>query len=406
MAAYHGLRWVGVELEEKFVRLGRENISLHTLRLQNLGAPLPVLIQGDSRRFAEIIRDHIVGVVSSPPFGGQQTGGGIAAALSGQSDYPIAEGNGCSRTVHGTGHGYQDQGSAPGQIASLVEGNLDGVLSSPPYNLPMSQEHNGRRGGERGTQQAEPGEFARYGDSDGQIEGLSDGSLAAVLTSPPYADSIRGDNSEQETREHSLAKRNDPAAGGCLGASQRHAGYGCDPANIGNLSEGRIDGGVTSPPFADCLNDHDDKFTPAKASDNYQRSYGETPGQVGREAGETYWQAMAEVYRSMLAALRPGGVCAIVVKDYVKARRRVRLCDDTLRLLTALGATPICRARAHLVEETTTPTLFGPPAVVRKERKSFFRRLYESDLPADSECRIDWEEVIFVQKVRKTGGES
>lgn len=41
---------------------------------------------------------------------------------------------------------------------------------------------------------------------------------------------------------------------------------------------------------------------------------------------------------------------------------------------------------------------FGGEAVTRKERKSFFRRLYESKLPPDSDCRLDWEEVIFVRK--------
>jgi hypothetical protein len=64
-----GLSWLGVELEEKFVRLGNQNIALWNSRY---AGKLPMwgtaqLLQGDSRNLAEIVRGAS-GVISSPPF--------------------------------------------------------------------------------------------------------------------------------------------------------------------------------------------------------------------------------------------------------------------------------------------------------------------------------------------------
>jgi hypothetical protein len=68
VAAYKGLRWVGVELEERFVSLGRANIALHRASWEALGATVPVTICGDSRNFAELVAG-CGAVVTSPPWG-------------------------------------------------------------------------------------------------------------------------------------------------------------------------------------------------------------------------------------------------------------------------------------------------------------------------------------------------
>lgn len=89
---------------------------------------------------------------------------------------------------------------------------------------------------------------------------------------------------------------------------------------------------------------------------------------------------------------------AIVVKDFVKDRKRQRLCDDTLKLLKHIGFKPLERARAMLVQEWVAPDLFTGTSITRKTRKSFFRRHLEKDLKPKSPRRIDWEEVLFVRK--------
>jgi hypothetical protein len=127
------------------------------------------------------------------------------------------------------------------------------------------------------------------------------------------------------------------------------------------------------------------------------KSYGESEGQIGREAGETYWQAMRKVYTSMFQCIRPGGYAAIVVKDYVRNWKRVPLCDDTMRLLEFIGFEPVERIHAMLVDQLPHHTdMFTGEAAdkTKKERKSFFRRLQEQrGAPS-----IDYEQVLFVRK--------
>ena len=106
---------------------------------------------------------------------------------------------------------------------------------------------------------------------------------------------------------------------------------------------------------------------------------------------------MSKVYASVHAALRPGGILCCVIKDYVRAGQRVPLCDQTLALLRHVGFTPVERVHAMLVKETRTPGLFSE-VIKTVARKSFFRRLFEAKLPPDSDCRIDWEVVLFVRK--------
>ncbi len=119
VAAYRGLQWVGVELEAEFVRLGRENIALHDYRLKQIGSPLPVLLQGDSRRFDEIV-GQVHAVCCSPPYA--------------TSDQNYAAGwkyIDPSKSVHNR---YSKQreasyGHTSGQIAGLSEGSVEAVVN-------------------------------------------------------------------------------------------------------------------------------------------------------------------------------------------------------------------------------------------------------------------------------------
>jgi len=88
---------------------------------------------------------------------------------------------------------------------------------------------------------------------------------------------------------------------------------------------------------------------------------------------------MAQVYAELYRVLRPGGVAAVVVKDFVRNRQRVPLCDRTAQLLEAVGFTVIERTHAMLVKDTPVGVdmFSGEHVTKRTERKSFFRRLSE-----------------------------
>jgi len=340
IAAYHGLAWIGVELEPKFVALGQANIDLHAGKLAQLGAPIPVILQGDSRNFAEIVQGA-AGICTSPPYSGmapEKSGPGIN--IDKQWETYRASGGGMSLEKFRAqqerhSHGY---GSADGQIGSLPAGDLAGVLTSPPYaetEVTLAQ-RDGNFGDLENMKKHRKGRDEmgrRYSKADGQIGNLKSGDLQGICTSPPFEK--------------------------------------CMASGVGMEANGRQ---VTS--------ERKEKVV----------GFGVSEGQIGADAGDSYWQAMAQVYGQCLLALKPGGVMAVVIKSFVKAGKIVPLPDQTWQLLLHLGFLPLERVRAMLVKERETAGLFGQ-VKTKKERKSFFRRLAEKKgSPA-----IDFEEVLFVQ---------
>lgn len=123
-----GLHWRGVELEPRFVDLGNQNIALWNGRyaphFQRWGTA--VLVQGDSRRFAEIV-GGLGGVVSSPPYASGEKGhpslGSVNKDGWGVDGRDIA----ARRGVNGR------YGDSCGNIANMPTGDLDAAISSPPY---------------------------------------------------------------------------------------------------------------------------------------------------------------------------------------------------------------------------------------------------------------------------------
>jgi hypothetical protein len=477
-AGYHGLNWVGVELEEKFVTLGNANLVKHGPKWLALGeASRVVLLQGDSRRFAEIVSD-LDGIACSPPF---------LDARSGTTNSRPAEGE-TKRRNHTTqaGAGY---GTSEANIDHLPPGDLDGIVSSPPYAGLGGGGADSRPDRLEGSAASVKINRDSYGIAAGQIGRAATGKVDAILTSPPYADTNVATKDKRTAEERVEQIRRAVERGDEVGdefkrilakginpnSNLKIAGYGRTAGQIGAMKAVPLDGVVTSPPFsvdqpcasqtrakkdyhaftrgngtkrdqtmvtpgniqAASVGDLDAVVTsppwedqesamnagkfkdPAKFAQAMtnrdgkdgrngtsqrsraaqfdratQTSYGESDGQLGNVTGETYWEAMSIVYAQCLLALKPGGVMAVVVKDYVKGGQRVPLCDQTLRLLLHLGFEPVCRIHAMLVKEHHHNTLFEGRQTTRTERKSFFRRLAEKK----GSPRIDWEEVLVVRK--------
>ena len=125
VAAYHGLAWVGVELEGKFVTLGNENIDLHRQKLEALGSPIPRLLQGDSRNFAEIVKGA-AGICTSPPWADSLSSGELtweqAVQIAEKQNKTWRQGrdtagieNQARNLMRKTGHNY---GSTEGQLGA------------------------------------------------------------------------------------------------------------------------------------------------------------------------------------------------------------------------------------------------------------------------------------------------
>jgi len=129
IASYNGIPWIGVELEPRFVELANRNFALHASGWQVLGAPMPLMLQGDSRQFAELVQQCDT-IVTSPPFCGSV--GSSDRQLEVGKLLIIHGGDGKGGTLRSPARagGY---GKSAGQIGALKPGNLNAIVTSPPY---------------------------------------------------------------------------------------------------------------------------------------------------------------------------------------------------------------------------------------------------------------------------------
>lgn len=305
-SAHRGFRFIGIELERRFAELAERNFLIHRHVWQASGDPLPVMICGDSRKAAELVSGHLAACVGSPPFGEALSGRGIAVQVGKRSYMP------------------ETQGTSPGQLASMPEGNVDAAIGSPPYaDGPVNSTSNGidwEKAGRPDRTKPSDKRGLSYGQTDGQLGAMREGDVAAVVGSPPYAESLQGDGTAKETAKESHAKRSDPKQGGSLGKSQRHQGYG-GKENLGNLAEGDVDGVVSSPPWENQEPSHaqgSEKFKakhrelhPSKCAKDptfVDSEYGKADGQLGNTTGETFWSAARTILEQVHQLLKPGGV--------------------------------------------------------------------------------------------------
>lgn len=351
-----GLNWIGVELEQTFVDIGNRNLEKHGPLFMHSGATCVKLVQGDSREFAKIVGE-VDGVVCSPPFSGTEQP--CASQTKELQDYhAFTRGDGTKRDKIST------QGS-PGQIGALKIGSLSAVISSPPF-----------------------------------ADSVASGEAARKILIDNYKT-----RDTQSTSQAAIDRLETRFA----------TDYGTTPGNIGNLKAGELTGIVTSPPWQDSLDrgvvDKEERRRVARSMGisnaehispielekigKRNQEYGATDGQIGNDKGESYWQAMQLVYAQCYQAIKPGGVIAVVVKDFVKAGERVPLCDQTAQLLESCGFTVFERTLCHLVKTTTERSLFGEDIVTTKSRKSFFRRLAEKN----GSPEINHEEGIWAKKL-------
>jgi hypothetical protein len=181
VASYRGLRYVGVELEPKFVGLSRANINLHRGRLEQLGFPVPEVLEGDSRQFHKWVYSQLV--LSSPPYADS------IDRPSGIDPDKVKKPGGPN------GNTYQDiYGTTSGQIGRLKSGDVEAVVTIPPFASTTQVTSNpGDMTAGRATWAGGVNSAARVKQdyveprTEGQIAQLKPGDVQAVISSPPYA---------------------------------------------------------------------------------------------------------------------------------------------------------------------------------------------------------------------------
>lgn len=329
-----GLNWIGVELESKFVDLGNQNIDKWYADLRgwpNLGTAR--MVQGDSRNLRAVLEGADI-VVSSPPF--TETHG----------RQKKIRGNWCNRGGDGFLHN-QDYANTPGNLANMKEGDIDCVISSPPFS----------------------------GDSQGVPVGTNQGKIKR-------------------------AEQKEAGKGAALD------GYGHTPGQLGSMKEGSIDLIASSPPYEGILErdrskegyaqkEEKQKYFKSQGSNNQSKGYNPDSDNLGNTSGDTFWSASKEIISQCYDLLKPNGMSIWVCKDYVKSKKRVPFSDRWQTLCESVGFILVCRHQAMLVKEHGTQMTSYGDEKITTERKSFFRRLAESK----GSPKIDFEDVICMTKI-------
>lgn len=412
-AMRYGLDWTGCELEPHFVKLGNANIALWNERY---AGKLPKwgtarLLQGDSRFLSSVI-EQARGVVSSPPYadGCAHTGGDTPTSEKFIQGGTI-HGVGISGVV--SSPPYSDRSAAPTDIQGYEAGMLKmndaearkerkqraGIDISKPVSM----------GGPNSVQN----QPQVYGSTPGQLGAMPAGDFSAAISSPPFIQTQGGCNvtsTEGPLSDPRLIERH--SAG-----NQAANAYGTTPGQLSELEPGDYNAVISSPPFENTLSrdvvnaearrewarahgiSNAEFVSPVDMERVGQRDqeYGGTDGNIGNQNGETFWTAARLIIEQVYQVLQPGGHAVWVCKGYVKAGELVDFPGQWRAVCEAVGFATLHEHHAMLVKHNgTSLTIDGEEVHHVKESKSFFRRLSEKK----GAPPIDFETVYCMEKPR------
>lgn len=394
LAAYKGYQTITVELELKFVELAKQCCKLHQNVWNKLGCPEPVIIQGDSRQLCQIVEKADC-IVSSPPFQGMSVVSHDQAALpSFKKDNPE---NRVRGKIKRDNRHQKDYGQTPGQLGAMKPGKVDMVVSSPPFSTgdtASAQSMVNRQDKSAKWVKENCGSACTkgYGQTSGNLGNLKSGDVDAIISSPPYQ--------EQIIRKRDIGKSNQGATGGkhCFdeyGKTKENLGNLKSGDIDCVISSPPYEGIEVASGHSKQADIQDRKQRRKdKTWEGYNKS---NPDNLGSITDNTFWSAARIIVEQCHQILKPGGHAIWVVKSFVRKKKIVDFPGDWQRLCESVGFKTVCIHHAMLVKETKHETLFGHMEVKRKERKSFFRRLAESK----GSPRIDFEVVLCMQKSSK-----
>ncbi len=425
-----GYRCIGVELEGHFVELAWENVRYLAGKhlAERVAATQISIVQGDARQLSDLLAN---GCITSPPYaetmssdspGGidwtKQKDGRTVSRPHSQGKIPNSYNAAVASPPYPSVFREEHPGTEGGQVALESERGgsfrgYSGVVASPPYgdlaviqgagvthNILKTARERGMAAAVKLYRETVIDRLKAHGRwSDANIERhiemalatAKDGGYGAVLSSPPYGGPVAHWEGQDPHPERTHSAIPSPS-------------YGKNGAQIGNLRDpaGDIDAVLSSPPFSQEVNRdwHTEKYWNKDGNHPgglpVERNYGSSEGQIEMLRDETYLAAMLQVYQQMRAVLKPSGVVCLVTKNPVRDGKIRRLDEDTIRLMDAAGFVFLERQMAMLASEHGEQlTLEGASELIRVERKSFFKRLFERKYP---HLRVDNEDVLWFRK--------
>jgi hypothetical protein len=265
-----GLNWTGSELEEKFFKLGNENIARWNTQyrsMPNWGTAR--LLHGDSRQLLSVIGDAVRVSVSSPPYADSDQNYKAGWERFHDGHTPLHT-NDIQREA--------EYGQTPGQLSAMPAQQFDAAISSPPYaETDLQYKKNGLKVDgkdhyERPYMNGQGDE--NYGETPGQLGAMRGNGFNAAISSPPFLQSEGGAHVPSNYAD-------DPTfmARHAAGNKSSNA-YGESAGQLSSMRDGGFAGAVSSPPFAGAQQ-VDNRTKPSSAmSSTWKKRFGDiTDGQ-------------------------------------------------------------------------------------------------------------------------------
>jgi DNA modification methylase len=156
-----------------------------------------------------------------------------------------------------------------------------------------------------------------------------------VVTSPPYSGvALRSEG------EHGAGKYLPGDYGESMLRQKDDYKSPQDSTNISRLPYGKmVDVCLTSSPYGNRLSDDrtSDSNGLARELNIPPVMYSQDKENIGTQRGGTYLEAMFIVYREIYRVLKPHGFMILVIKNFVRDRKIVRLDLDTMHLCESIG---------------------------------------------------------------------
>jgi DNA modification methylase len=265
-----------------------------------------VNILGDARRLSELL-EHVDAVITSPPY---------ANAISHKAGGPVGV-----KKVGVSAITARTYSTSNDNIGNLPLGNVDVIITSPPYAESLSINSGGMKGLKNAPKPSSVGKDGNpqlYSDNPDNIGNLSFGRVDAIITSPPYESSLEG--TSRHTRG-GIASRDPKLAqsGAYSTVLSVKPGvpvmYSPNPSNIGNLKS------------------RDEEYELVEHAKDLESLY----RALLKDGKPTYLSEMLRVYSEMYKVLKPGGHCIVVVKPFIRNKKVVDLPYYTWLLMERVG---------------------------------------------------------------------
>jgi len=250
----------------------------------------------------------------------------------------------------------------PENIGNMPLGDVDVIITSPPYSDSISRQGGDAKVVRVGTSTLTARE---YSSNPENIGNLPIGNVDVIITSPPYADSRKHDHRAE--KPEALKKMADMLSirsgdhhtpGRMRRIMSDYMGYSESQNYIGNLPLGSPNN----------LND---------------REYEILVRKLMKDGKPTYLSEMLKVYRECYKVLKPNGLAIVVVKPFIRNKRVIDLPYYTYLLMSRCGF--------------KLERLYK----LRLQNLSFWRILYQKKFP--NVPRIAHEYVVVARKPSEGG---